>query len=151
MKKVIRLTENDLRKMVQDAVKEQKSINEFYDDMDDNHGDDDYNELDSLFNTEHDYDGETLRGDEEGFSNKLRQKHIHKNIKADHLGMGAVHPSYSKKKDIEIPRDKEGREVKWTPLKSDDLPLDKYLEKKKMNNLDEDEDIAMLDNLLKKD
>ena len=31
------------------------------------------------------------------------------------------------------------------------MPLNKYLEKKKMKNLDEDEDIAMLDNLLKKD
>jgi hypothetical protein len=31
------------------------------------------------------------------------------------------------------------------------MPLNKYLEKKKTKNLDEDEDIAMLDNLLKKD
>ena len=95
--------------------------------------------MNSLFNTEDDYDGEPYRGDEEGFSNKLRQKHIAKSTKVDHLGMGALHPSYSKKKDIEIPRDDQGKEVKWSPMKSDDLPLDKYLEKMKMGNLDEEE------------
>jgi hypothetical protein len=123
-----------------------------YDDM---YDDDDYNELDNLFNknfdTEDDYDGETLRGDEEGFSNKLRQKHIHKNIKINPIGIGDVSHYHSRKKEIEVPRDEKGKEVKWSPLKSDDLPLNKYLEKKKMGDLDEDEDIAMLDNLLKKD
>jgi hypothetical protein len=123
-----------------------------YDDM---YNDDDYNELDNLFNknfdTEDDYDGETLRGDEEGFSNKLRQKHIHKNIKINPIGIGDVSHYHSRKKEIEVPRDEKGKEVKWSPLKSDDLPLNKYLEKKKMGDLDEDEDIAMLDNLLKKD
>ena len=144
MKKVIKMTESQLKKMVQNT------INESYDDSDD-----DYNELDNLFtnnfNTEDDYDGESLRGDEEGFSNKMREKQIHKKLRVDPLGIGTTPPSYSKKKEIEVPRDEEGKEVKWSPLKSDDLPLDKYLEKKKMNSLDEDEDIAMLDNLFTKD
>lgn len=114
-----------------------KDLKEEFDDENDGENANEY--LNSLFNTEDDYDGEPYRGDEEGFSNKMRQKHIAKSIKADHLGMGAVHPSYSKKKDIEIPRDEQGKEVKWSPMKSDDLPLDKYLEKKKMRNLDEED------------
>lgn len=150
MKKVIRLTETDLKKIVLDTIKEQQSVNEFYNDNNDEY-EDDFNPLDTLFNTEDDYDGEPYRGDEEGFSNKLRQKHISKSIETHPLGIGDISHYYSKKKEIEVPRDEEGREVKWSPLKSDDLPLNKYLEKKKMGNLDEDEDIAMLDNLFRKD
>ena len=155
MRNVIKLTESQLKKIVKDTIKEQESVNEFYDDDTiDGENADEY--LQSLFNTEDDYDGEPYRGDEEGFSNKLRQKHITKSTKVDHLGMGALHPSYSKKRDIEIPRDDQGKEVKWSPMKSDDLPLDKYLEKKKMRNLDE-EDLTddnfndYLDNLFVKD
>lgn len=136
MKRVIKLTESELKQMVQDTINERFVVNEFEDEDD---GEDANQYLNSLFNTEDDYDGEPYRGDEEGFSDKMRQRHIAKNTKVDHLGMGAVHPSYSKKKDIEIPRDKEGEEIKWTPMKSDDLPLDKYLEKKKMGNLDEED------------
>jgi hypothetical protein len=95
--------------------------------------------LNSLFNTEDDYDGEPYRGDEEGFSDKLRQKHISKSIKMNPIGIGDVSHYHSKKKEIEVPRDEEGKEIKWSPMKSDDLPLDKYLEKKKMGNLDEED------------
>lgn len=136
MKKVIKLTESQLKKMVKDAIKEQQSIDEFYDDYNDNDEDDNYDEFNTIFNTQDDYDGEPYRGDEEGFSNKLRQKHISKSIEIDPLGIGDISHYYSKKKEIEVPRDGEGREVKWSPLKSDDLPLNKYLEKKKMGNLD---------------
>jgi len=38
-----------------------------------------------------------------------------------------------------------------SPVKNNEMPLHKYIEKKKMNSLDEDEDITMLDNLFKKD
>ena len=134
------LTPNEVSTPAQD-VKE-------YDDSDD-----DYNELDSLFiknfDTEDDYDGEMLRGDDEGFSNKMRQNQIQKKLKLNSVGIGDDH--YFRKKEVEIPRDKEGKEVKYSPLKDNDLPLDKYLEKKKMGNLDEDEDISMLDNLFTKD
>lgn len=124
-----------------------QNVNEY----DEDYEDDDISVLDKLFKTEDDYDGEPYRGDEEGFSNKLRQKNIAKSMKVDHLGMGALHPSYSKKKDIEVPRDNQGKEVKWSPMKSDDLPLDKYLEKKKMRELDEEDDFSILDNLFNKD
>jgi peptidoglycan hydrolase-like protein with peptidoglycan-binding domain len=124
------LTPNAVPPPAQDV----KEYDDMYDDEEDS-----YNYLQSLFNTEDDFDGEVLRGDEDGFSNKVRFKQLNKNIKADHLGMGAVHPSYCRKKDIEVPRDKEGKEIKYSPIKSDDLPLDKYLEKKKMNNLDEED------------
>jgi hypothetical protein len=136
MKKIIKLTESQLKKMVKDAIKEQQSIDEFYDDYNDNDEDDNYDEFNTIFNTQDDYDGEPYRGDEEGFSNKLRQKHISKSIETHPLGIGDISHYYSKKKEIEVPRDGEGREVKWSPLKSDDLPLNKYLEKKKMGNLD---------------
>jgi hypothetical protein len=55
------------------------------------------------------------------------------------IGIGDVSHYHSKKKEIEVPRDEEGKEIKWSPMKSDDLPLDKYLEKKKMGNLDEED------------
>jgi hypothetical protein len=148
MKKVIKLTESQLKKMVKDTIKEQKSINEFYDD-------DDYNELDNLFNknfdTEDDYDGEPFRGDDDGFSNKMRNKQIYNKMKLSSTGLDTYYKGGGDLKSNTVPRDEKGKEVKWSPLKSDDLPLNKYLEKKKMGNLDEDEDIAMLDNLLKKD
>jgi len=148
MKKVIRMTESQLKKMVENTIKEQKSINEFYDD-------DDYNELDNLFNknfdTEDDYDGEPFRGDDDGFSNKMRNKQIYNKMKLSSTGLDTYYKGGGDLKSNTVPRDEKGKEVKWSPLKSDDLPLNKYLEKKKMGNLDEDEDIAMLDNLLKKD
>jgi len=134
--------------MVENTIKEQKSINEFYDD-------DDYNELDNLFNknfdTEDDYDGEPFRGDDDGFSNKMRNKQIYNKMKLSSTGLDTYYKGGGDLKSNTVPRDEKGKEVKWSPLKSDDLPLNKYLEKKKMGNLDEDEDIAMLDNLLKKD
>lgn len=136
------LTPNAVPPPAQDV----KEYDDMYDDEEDS-----YNYLQSLFNTEDDFDGEVLRGDEDGFSNKVRFKQLNKNIKADHLGMGAVHPSYSRKKDIEVPRDKEGKEIKYSPLKSDDLPLDKYLEKKKMRNLDEEDGYDYLNSLFTKD
>ena len=148
MKKVIRMTESQLKKMVENTIKEQKSINEFYDD-------DDYNELDNLFNknfdTEDDYDGEPFRGDDDGFGNKMRNKQIYNKMKLSSTGLDTYYKGGGDLKSNTVPRDEKGKEVKWSPLKSDDLPLNKYLEKKKMGNLDEDEDIAMLDNLLKKD
>jgi hypothetical protein len=148
MKKVIRMTESQLKKMVENTIKEQKPINEFYDD-------DDYNELDNLFNknfdTEDDYDGEPFRGDDDGFSNKMRNKQIYNKMKLSSTGLDTYYKGGGDLKSNTVPRDEKGKEVKWSPLKSDDLPLNKYLEKKKMGNLDEDEDIAMLDNLLKKD
>jgi hypothetical protein len=148
MKKVIRMTESQLKKMVENTIKKQKSINEFYDD-------DDYNELDNLFNknfdTEDDYDGEPFRGDDDGFSNKMRNKQIYNKMKLSSTGLDTYYKGGGDLKSNTVPRDEKGKEVKWSPLKSDDLPLNKYLEKKKMGNLDEDEDIAMLDSLLKKD
>ena len=143
---------------------QKQNVDEYYDDIEDDYNDksdNDHNELDSLFNTEYDYDGETLRGDESGFSNKLRQNQINKSIK---LGDTNIESGRYLTKDRKKDRENEKRKYAgldllrndsqpkpYSPIKSDDLPLDKYLEKKKMKNLDEDEDIAMLDNLFKKD
>ena len=161
MKKVIRLTENDLRKMVLDTIKEQQSVNEFYDDNNDE-SEDDFNPLDTLFNTEDDYDGEPYRGDEEGFSNKMRQNQINKKIKLGDVNISSSGHYLTKDRKKDRENEKRGyagldllrndsQPKPYSPIKSDDLPLDKYLEKKKMGNLDEDEDIAMLDNLFTKD
>jgi hypothetical protein len=151
--------------MVQDTINEQKSINERYEEYNDNFEDDDYDELDSLFtknfDTEDDYDGEPLRGDDEGFSNKMRVNQIQKSIK---LGDTNMNSGYYMAKDYKKQRENEKRRYAgldplrndtqpepYSPIKNDDLPLDKYLEKKKMKNLDEDEDIAMLDGLFNTD
>jgi peptidoglycan hydrolase-like protein with peptidoglycan-binding domain len=119
------------------AVQPTQDLKEEFDYESDDESANEY--LNSLFNTEDDYDGEPYRGDEEGFSNKLRQKHISKSLKMNPIGIGDVSHYHSKKKEIEVPRDEEGKEIKWSPMKSDDLPLDKYLEKKKMGNLDEED------------
>ena len=144
MKKVIKITESQLKKLIIE-----QNLNEFHDE------DDDYNELDSLFtknfDTEDDYDGEMFRGDDEGFSNKLRQNQINKKMRLSSTGLDTYYKGGGDLKSNTIPRDEDGKEVKWSPVKNDEMPLNKYLEKKKMKNLDEDEDIAMLDNLLKKD
>jgi peptidoglycan hydrolase-like protein with peptidoglycan-binding domain len=137
------LTPNAVPAPAQDV----KEYNDMYDD--------DYNELDSLFdknfNTEDDYDGEMFKGDDEGFSNKMRQNQIHKKMRLSSTGLDTYYKGGGDLKSNIVPRDREGEEVKWSPLKDNDLPLDKYLEKKKMGNLDEDEDITMLDNLFTKD
>ena len=154
MKKIIKITESQLKKLIIE-----QNLNEFHDE------DNDYNELDSLFtnnfDTEDDYEGEPLRGDDEGFSNKLRQNQINKSTKLGDTNIGSGrYLTKDRKKDRE--NEKRGyagldllrndsQPKPYSPIKSDDLPLDKYLEKKKMKNLDEDEDIAMLDNLFTKD
>jgi len=126
-----------------------ENYNEYYNDSED------YNELDSLFdknfNTEDDYDGEMFRGDDEGFSNKMRQNQIHKKMRLSSTGLDTYYKGGGDLKSNTIPRDEEGKEVKWSPIRDNEMPLDKYLEKKKMSNLDEDEDISMLDSLFDKD
>jgi peptidoglycan hydrolase-like protein with peptidoglycan-binding domain len=134
-----------------------------YDDMHDD--DDDYNELDNLFtdnfDTEDDYDGEPFRGDDEGFSDKMRVNQIKNKIKLGNINMGdTYYQNKDKKKQREFEKRKyagldplrnDDQPEPYSPIRSNDLPLDKYLEKKKMGNLDEDEDISMLDSLFDKD
>jgi hypothetical protein len=126
MKKVIKMTESQLKKMVENTIKEQKSINEFYNDSDNDH-----NELDSLFTNnfdgEDDYDGEMFRGDDEGFSNKMRQNQIHKKMRLSSTGLDTYYKGGGDLKSNTIPRDSEGEEVKWSPIRDNEMPLDKYL------------------------
>ena len=157
------MTESQLKKIIDQTMIEKQSVNEFYDQYNDDDivDDNDYNELDSLFNTEDDYDGEPYRGDEDGFSNKMRVKQIRKNIKLGDTNMDSGHymtKDYKKHRENEKrryagldPLRNDTQPKPYNPIKSDDLPLDKYLEKKRMKNLDEDEDISMLDNLFTKD
>jgi hypothetical protein len=165
MKKVIKLTESQLKKMVEDTIKEQNPINERYEEYNDDFEDDDHNELDNLFtdnfDAEDDYDGEPLKGDDEGFSNKMRVNQIQKKIKLGDVNMDSGHymaKDYKKHRENEKrryagldPLRNDTQPEPYSPIRNSDMPLHKYLEKKKMGDLDEDEDIAMLDNLFTKD
>lgn len=144
MKKVIKLTESQLKRMVKDTINEQsaipalaKDIKEEFDDENDGENANEY--LNSLFNTEDDYDGEPYRGDVEGFSNKMRQNQINKKMRLSSTGLDTYYKGGGDLKSNTIPRDEKDKEVKYSPIKSNDLPLDKYLEKKKMGNLDEED------------
>jgi len=142
-----------------------QQTNEYSNRLTDLDEDEDIAMLDNLFtdnfDTEDDYDGEPLRGDDEGFSNKMRVNQIQKKIKLGDTNMGdTYYHNKDKKKQREFEKRKytgldplrnDDQPEPYNPIKSNDLPLDKYLEKKKMKNLDEDEDIAMLDNLFTKD
>lgn len=129
-----------------------QDVKEYYDTNDDMYDDeeDSYNYLQSLFNTEDDYDGEPFRNDDDGFSDKMKRNDIMKKIK---LGDTETSSTYYTNKDKKKQREFEKRKyagldplrndiqpAPYSPIKSDDLPLDKYLEKKKMGNLDEEDD-----------
>jgi peptidoglycan hydrolase-like protein with peptidoglycan-binding domain len=123
-----------------------KDLKEGFDDENDSENANEY--LNSLFNTEDDYDGEPYRGDEEGFSNKMRQNQINKKIRLGDTNIGGGHYITDRKKDRENekrryaglePLRNDLQPEPYSPIKSDDLPLDKYLEKKKMRNLDEED------------
>jgi hypothetical protein len=167
MKKVIKLTESELKQMVKDTIKEQASTkynnihenDDMYDDEEDS-----YNYLQSLFNTEDDYDGEPFRNDDDGFSDKMKRNAIMKKIKlGDTETSGTYYTNKDKKKQREFEKRKyagldplrnDTQPTPYSPIKSDDLPLDKYLEKKKMGNLDEDDsedDYNYLNSLFTKD
>ena len=157
------MTESQLKKIIDQTMIEKQSVNEFYDQYNDDDivDDNDYNELDSLFNTEDDYEGEPFRGDDEGFSNKMRVNQIQKKIKLGDVNMDSGHymaKDYKKHRENEKrryagldPLRNDTQPEPYSPIRNSDMPLHKYLEKKKMGDLDEDEDIAMLDNLFTKD
>ena len=154
MKKIIKLTESQLKKMVEDTIKENKSINEHY-------GEDDYNDDDYDENSFGKFDPDYFRDSEEGFSSKMHTKNLHKKIKLGDTNMDSGHymaKDYKKHRENEKrryagldPLRNDTQPEPYSPIKNDDLPLHKYLEKKRMKDLDEDEDITMLDNLFTKD
>lgn len=146
MKKVIKMTMGQLKEMVKDTINERFGMEEFDDESD---GENANEYLNSLFNTEDDYDGEPFRNDDDGFSDKMKRNHIMKKIK---LGDTETSSAYYYNKDRKKQREFEKRKyagldplrndiepAPYSPIKSDDLPLDKYLEKKKMGNLDEED------------
>lgn len=143
--------------LTEKALSAPQNVNEY----DEDYEDDGISVLDKLFKTEDDYDGEPYRGDEEGFSNRMRDKQIQKSIKLGDVNMSS---GYYMTKDRKKERENEKRKYAgldplrndnqpepYSPIKSDDLPLDKYLEKKKMRELDEEDDFSILDNLFKND
>lgn len=142
--------------LTEKALSVPQNVNEY----DEDYEDDDISILDKLFKTEDDYDGEPYRGDEEGFSNKMRQNQINKEIRLGDTNIGGGHYIRDRKKDRENekrryaglePLRNDIQPEPYSPIKSDDLPLDKYLEKKKMRELDEEDDFSILDNLFDRD
>lgn len=120
MSKIVRLTESELVRLVKRIVKE-------------NEDDFEFEELDiplekepSLFDDEDDkdivdygFDDEDTYGDDDDeFQNKMKFKsHMGKN-KQSSIGIGAG------------TRWDKDSEKEWSPIKADDLPLDKFLKSK---------------------
>ena len=120
MSKIVRLTESDLVRLVKRIVKESEEGFERIDD-------DDFEEIpDNLtdFPNEDDdikdygFDVEDEFGDDDEFQNKMKFKsHMGKN-KQSSIGIGAG------------TRWDKDSEKEWSPIKADDLPLDKFLKSK---------------------
>jgi hypothetical protein len=120
MSKIVRLTESELVRLVKRIIKENKDDFEF-------------EELDiplekepSLFDDEDDKDivdygfddVDTYGDDDDEFQNKMKFKsHMGKN-KQSSIGIGAG------------ARWDKDSEKEWSPIKADDLPLDKFLKSK---------------------
>jgi hypothetical protein len=64
--------------------------------------------------------------DPENFSPKLKHKEKYDKVKRPAVNYRSEYYDEKRDKDKKHPYEK-----KWSPIKSDDLPLDKYLEKKK--------------------
>jgi hypothetical protein len=118
MKKVIRLTESDLRKIVKRILKESHFEDndtplEDMSDFDDN----DYGEEDDDI-TDYGFDVEDEIGDDDEFQNKMR---FRDRVRRNRPGGPGVGSGERWSKDMEKP---------YSPIKADDLPLDKFLKSK---------------------
>ena len=117
MSKIVRLTESELVRLVKRIVKEEDDF--------------EFEELDiplekepSLFDDDNDIvdygfdDEDTYGDDDDEFQNKMKFKsHMGKN-KQSSIGIGAG------------TRWDKDSEKEWSPIKADDLPLDKFLKSK---------------------
>ena len=65
--------------------------------------------------------------DPEGFSNKMINRDVDKKLRISSVGLDSYYKGDGNLKSNMIPRDSEGAEVKWSPIKDNDMPLDKYI------------------------
>ena len=71
------------------------------------------------------FDPDYFEDSDEGFSSKMHQKILDKKIKRNSLGIGDDH--YFRKKEVVVPRDEHGKEIKWSPIKKDEMSLSDYI------------------------
>jgi hypothetical protein len=121
MKKTIRLTESELINLVKRVIKEQEGFDQLDDtpiedepSLDDEDMDGDIDDIG--------FDVEDEFSDDDEFQNKMRFKERTKKDKPSGLDLGDF-TRWDSESDREV---KKG----WSPIKSDDLPLDKFLKSK---------------------
>jgi hypothetical protein len=123
MKKTIRLTESELIYLVKRIIKEQEGFDQLDDTPieDEPSLDDSDDEIEDYgFDVEDDFE------DDDEFQSKMRHREHMKKNKPSSVGFGG-----GIRWDSESDRDAK---KEWTPIKADDLPLDKFLKSKYNKN-----------------
>jgi hypothetical protein len=120
MSKIVRLTESELVRLVKKMIKESE---EGFERLDDDNFEEIPDESTDFSDKEDDikdygFDVEDEFGDDDEFQNKMKFKsHMGKN-KQSSIGIGGG------------TRWDKDSEKEWSPIKADDLPLDKFLKSK---------------------
>lgn len=73
------------------------------------------------------FDPDYFEDSEEGFSDKMTNRDINRKMKIDPVGIADYYKGSPNAKSSAIKRDEHGREIKWSPIKDNDMPLDKYI------------------------
>ena len=110
MKKTIRLTESELIHLVKRIIKEQEG----FDQLDDTPIEDEIEDFG--FDVEDDFD------EDDDFQSKMRHKERMRKDKQSGLGLGAG-TRWDSESDRQVSKP-------YSPIKADDLPLDKFLKSK---------------------
>jgi hypothetical protein len=115
MKRTIRLTESELINLVQRIIEEQEGFDELDDTPieDEPSLDDEDDDIEDLG-----FDVEDEIGDDDEFQNRMKFNERMRKNKPSGLGLGA-----GGRWDV-------NSEKGWSPIKPDDLPLDKFLKSK---------------------
>lgn len=114
MGKTIRLTESELVKLVKRVIKENEEFDDFEEIFDEptDFPDEDDDVEDYGFDVEDEF------GDDDEFQNKMKFRSYMKKHNPSGIGLGAG------------TRWDKDSEKEWSPIKADDLPLDKFLKSK---------------------
>ena len=118
MSKIVRLTESELVRLVKRMIKESEEGFEVIDDLEDipDESTDFPDENDDI--VDYGFDVEDEFGDDDKFQNKMRfRDRVRRNLPGS-VGVGGG------------TRWDKDSEKEWSPIKADDLPLDKFLKSK---------------------